>query len=179
MRSKPILLCLGEGGQHLEVKKYSKQFKIESDHFPPFDAYCLSGVHDKRYCRRGKTRVNEDELPAVGIPYAFHRAFITTGSSKETKIFTANQASKMKNIATFKSAIAMNLVEYAKKGFFSIVEVKVMFADDPKFDMTNAKAKKLVEQFKEGIQSALEQHHALKFISKSNLKYLQDKVKAL
>jgi hypothetical protein len=154
-----ILACLGKGGKHCDVQKYNKAYYIESDHFPPFQAYEMTAAWSPHYRRSGKSRVNEFELPAVSLPYTFHRKFITTGSSTVTKNFARRQATMMESPATFKEAIRLNIEEYEKAGLFKPATFIALY------NLPRIQACALVLQFKVGIKDALNQHKALKFIT--------------
>lgn len=102
-RSKHIVKGeIGVGGEHRQTKKRSLRWQVESDHIPPYDAMQRGGIH-----------VGRDDMPAVTVPYAFHRAIVTTGSSYTSRDFRDEQADLISQ-GNMYEAIRINLDDYER-----------------------------------------------------------------
>ena len=175
VESLTVFDCLGVGGKHGDTRKYSRKEKIESDHFPPYDAY--NQLYEKENCPSqikaifdnysGKRR-GETQLPAITIPYVIHRELDTTGSSKESRNFRSAQA---KDIAAGNTceAIKKNFNNYLVKGLFKRSNYNCV---DSEFDT-------LLRKYLKGFKTALKQHEELKFLDARNRAELNDHIEAL
>jgi hypothetical protein len=75
-------------GLHKTSKQYSVKKYIESDHTIFYDVWkSTNNKVMRKQIKGGGKRPGENELPAITILYNAHRNLLTTGSSKEAKIF--------------------------------------------------------------------------------------------
>ena len=165
--------CLGMGGKHGDTRQYSKVDKIDSDHFPPYDAYdqacknetCFKPVKDffSKQCQ--KKRPGENLLPAITIPKALHITLDTSGNSKMSKEFRSKQAEL---IASGKvcDAIKINFNDYHERGLFRRSTYKY----------TEENFKTLMTKYYQGFTKALEEHRKLRFISDEEKNYLENEI---
>ena len=170
--SMTVFDCLGVGGKHGDTRKYSRIGKIESDHFPPYDAYnhlyekkedCPSQIKDEVRKRRGKRR-GENGLPAITIPYFIHKKLDTTLSGN----FRSDQA---KDIASGNTCVAIrkNFDNYSKKGLFKRSNYNCHYS------VFNA----LLGQYMKGFEQALGKHKELGFLNESDRVFLVGYIEAL
>ncbi|CAB4042805.1 Hypothetical predicted protein, partial [Paramuricea clavata] len=162
---KTVYECLGQGGKHAQTKEWSLKGKVESDHFPPFDAYVKASKHRK--CKaKVKARINligrRDNLPAITIPYDFHRVFDTTGGAIPNIEFRKEQA---KSIRKGKSvnAIKKNLNSYCNRGLFRRSTYPNLSDED---------FRSLLKKYYAGFNNALQEHVNLEFINPDEKKKL-------
>jgi len=167
--SQTITESIGYGGKHGATSEWSFSDEIESDHFPPFDAYSKVPATSPHYAtvskykaikivRIGKKttiRKHENDLPALTIPYDIHRNLRTTGSEQTSQDFRDEQT-RLMSIGQFNEAIKLNLDEYVDKGLFDPTQY-------PNIAAANFPA--LVTKYKQGISDALDRHVALSFIT--------------
>ena len=171
-----VLHCLGMGGKHGDTKQYSKVDKIDSDHFPPYDAY-NQACQEKNCCARVKSffstqyqkvRPGENLLPAITIPKVIHKKIKTTGSSLESKQFRKEQAQRIASNQVC-DAITMNFNEYHEKGLFK----------RSTYECTEENFETLMSKFNQGFNKALEEHKKLRFISNEEKNDLENAISQL
>jgi hypothetical protein len=154
--SMTVFDCLGVGGKHGDTRKYSRKWKIESDHFPPYDAYNFDQDSGKR---RG-----ENGLPAITIPYFIHRKLDTTLSRN----FRSAQAKDIASGNTY-VAILRNFDNYFKKGLFK----------RSNYNCPDSVFYALLGQYMEGFEQALGKHKELGFLIERERVFLLGYIKAL
>ena len=175
IESMTVFDCLGVGGQHGETRKYSKIKRIESDHFPPYDAY--KQLYKKENCPRqikaifdkysGKRR-GETQLPAITIPYVIHRKLDTTGSRSQSVKFRSAQA---KYIAAGNTceAIKKNFDNYSIKGLFK----------RSNYNCTDSVFNALLDKYLKGFKTALKQHEEHGFLDEDGRTFLEGYIEDL
>ena len=172
-----VLKSLGVGGKHGDTRQYStiKSIKIDSDHFPPYDAYkracdianCFETV--KAFFRSwGKKqpsarRPGENHLPAITIPKVFHLKLATTGSSTASECFRQSQAEIIAGNAVFR-AIGVNFNDYHEKGLFK----------RSNYQCTNEQFNTHMGRYVKGFDEALTVHVELGFITPEQREELED-----
>ena len=172
-----VFKCLGVGGKHGYTKRYStnKDIKIDSDHFPPYDAYkracnienCFKTV--KAFFRSwGKKqpsarRPGENHLPAITIPKVFHKELATTGSSTASENFRQSQAEFIAANAVFR-ALRVNFNDYHEKGLFK----------RSNYQCTNEQFNTHMGSYVKGFDEALTVHVELGFITPEQREELED-----
>lgn len=116
------------GGRYGEMLPYVKQKKVESDHFPPKSVY----KHAKDAWIRS---LSDRNMASLNLPYAVHRSFITTGSSKEAVAFRKVQE-RLFAKGNYCYAIKINLYQYQEAGII-VNENKQAIVDGLNTHMTN------------------------------------------
>ena len=157
--------CLGRGGRHGKTKEWSLKGKIESDHFPPFDAYVKAlhlGTCKNEVKASIKSNRRRDNLPAITIPYNVHRGLDTTGNDTDHNEFRKKQAKSIGQ-GKFVDAIEMNLGSYRTHGLFKR-------STYPK--LSNRNFRSLLKKYYVGFENALQEHVNLKFINPEEKKQL-------
>ena len=156
--AKTVYKCLGRGGKHGQTKEWSLKGKIESDHFPPFDAY-VKALHLLKCKKEVKARINSnrrrDNLPAITIPYNVHRGLDTTGNDTDHNEFRKEQAESIGQ-GKFVDAIEMNLGSYRTHG---------LFTQSTYPNLSNKNFRSLLKKYYVGFKNALQEHVNLKFIN--------------
>ena len=151
-----LLECLGKGGKHETTKEYSFQNEIESDHFPPYDAYrkALKRCNNMQLKERiEKASESRDNLPAITIPYKVHKKLDTTGSSCLSQKFRKDQAKFMRKDKFFK-AIEMNFKSYNECGLFDYSNLN-----------SEQSRESLKNQYLQGFSDGLHEHVKFEFIN--------------
>lgn len=171
-----VLQCLGVGGKHAHTRQYSKRGIIESDHFPPYDAYkkasekenCFTFVKGLFPTEPKGGRAGENLLPAITIPKVFHRKLSTTGSSETSKRFRQRQADFIASGQVYR-AINMNFKDYHNNGLFK----------ESNYVCTQENFQKLMKNYCEGFTEALQVHKDLHFISDEEKTWLGQRMSVL
>ena len=135
-----VYSCLGIGGSYRISNRWSLVGHVESDHFPPCNAYELADFN-----------LAKTLLPAITIPRIIHRKLATTGSSATSQTFRNTQADYIKQY-NFVEAIKMNFREFRRNGLFRRSNYNCISPDG--FSM-------LQRKYVEGFGNALEQHQVL------------------
>ena len=165
-----VFQCLGVGGLHRKTRKYSEKKKIESDHFPSYNAYDMASKYEncpavvKSILTGGGDRPGENNLPAIIIPKVIHRKLATTMSSS----FRHEQAIHIV-LEKFPEAIRKNFDDYFAKGLFRRDNYR---CQDDTFDA-------LIENYVTGFVEALQQHQTLRFIQREDRLRLEGYIEAL
>ena len=171
---RTVFDCLGVGGSHWKTREYSDRNTIESDHFPPYDAY-VHAIKDrncpekvKLKLRGGGKRPGENNLPAISIPKDIHRKLATTGSNKESVSFRSIQA---KDIASgnFPEAIKKNFDDYFAKGLFR----------RSNYNCLQGTFSNLIKKYIQGFKTALEEHFNVGFLRNEDRYRLEGYIEAL
>ena len=175
IESLAVFKCLGVGGKHGDTRKYSRKWKIESDHFPPYDAY--NQLYEKENCPSqikaifdkysGKRR-GENGLPAITIPYVIHRKLDTTASSEESINFRSAQANDIASGNTCE-AIKKNFDNYYMKGLFK----------RSNYNCTDYGFVALLGRYLEGFKTALKQHEEHGFLDEGERTFLEGYIEDL
>ena len=170
--SLTVFECLGVGGEHKHTSKHSKISKIESDHFPPYDALkkarekedCFSPVTDffGKHSRRKGERPGEDFLPAITVPKVFHKNHDSSNSGIINQQFRQKQAEKIA-AGNMLEAIIMHLEDYEEKGLFK----------RSNYDCSDETFKKLMSKYREGFSDAFIVHKKLGFIEDKDVEGLK------
>ena len=168
IESLAVFKCLGVGGKHGDTRKYSRKWKIESDHFPPYDAY--NQLYEKENCPSqikaifdkysGKRR-GENGLPAITIPYVIHRKLDTTASSEESRNFRSAQAEDIAAGNTCE-AIRKNFDNYSIKGLFK----------RSNYNCTDSEFDALLGKYLKGFNTSLKQHKEHGFLDEGRRTFL-------
>ena len=164
-----VFQCLGVGGLYGKTKQYSKKKKIESDHFPPYNAYYMASKYEncpavvKSILTGGGDRPGENNLPAIIIPKVIHGELATTGRSDESVEFRKKQAKYISRSGKFWRAIKKNFDDYVAKGLFR--RSNYPFEDQKTFD-------ELMEKYIQGFKDALKEHRSLRLIDEEREKWL-------
>ena len=175
VESLTVFDCLGVGGKHEDTRKYWRKGKIESDHFPPYDAY--NQLYEKENCpsqikaifdKYGGKRRGENELPAITIPYFIHRKLDTTASSSQSKNFRSCQANDIASGNT-REAIKKNFDNYYMKGLFK----------RSNYNCTDSGFGALLGKYLKGFKTALKQHEELKFLDEGERTFLEGYIEDL
>jgi hypothetical protein len=163
--AETVYKCLGRGGKHGQTKEWSLKGTVESDHFPPIDAY-VRALNRPTCKKEVKAKINanrhRDNLPAITIPCDFHRDFDTTGSGKSNNDFREEQAESIGQ-GNFVDAIGKNLESYCNRGLFTRPTYP-NFSDDC--------FRSLLRKYCVGFENALQEHVNLKFINPKEKKQL-------
>ena len=150
---------VGKGGKHKETRDHSFKKKIDSDHFPPYDAYrkAFKNCKDKKL----KKEIKRDNLPAITIPYEVHARLETSRNSTSSKKFRMRQAELMSE-GKFFDAINMNFESYKKHGLFDITN----------YASFNLNGEQLKDKYRLGFDASLDEHVKLEFINERQKKNL-------
>ncbi|CAB4029020.1 Hypothetical predicted protein [Paramuricea clavata] len=165
--------CLGQGGAHKDTKKWSLQGEVESDHFPPHNAFheaykqngCRNEAVKKLFeSNKSGKRPGENLLPAITIPKAIHGILDTTRSVE----FRLTQQNNIEP-GNVDNAIALNFQNYAKKGLFKRSNY---VCHDTEFG-------KLLDKYMKGFKDALKRHEQLGFIDANKRRKLERYIREL
>lgn len=109
--------CLGKTGLHELTRQFSVTRVIESDHTIPHNVWnsTINPKMNKIASNGGGKRQGENKMPAITIPYEIHRELLTTGSSKESKVFR-QELLDLCNAGRIKRALIKCYQEYEDKG---------------------------------------------------------------
>jgi hypothetical protein len=163
--AETVYECLGRGGKHGQTKEWSLKGKVESDHFPPYDAY-VKALKVEKCTEEVKARINShlrrDNLPAITIPYNVHRGLDTTGGANDNIKFRREQAESIGE-GQFVDAIEKNLRSYCTHGLFTRSTYP---------NLSNRNFRSLLKKYYVGFENALQEHVNLKFINPEEKKQL-------
>ena len=152
---------LGKGGKHKETKEHSFKDEIDSDHFPPWNAFKIAIKNCKDRELKRALNVTRDNLPAITIPKKIHEELDTTKRQQ----FRTDQGNLMSE-GNFFDAIKMNFESYNHHGLFARANYFPDF-NDGQFDQ-------LLLRYREGFGDSLQEHANLGFITEEQKNQLLD-----
>ena len=155
--NQTVFECLGVGNSYNISNHWSLDRYVESDHFPPCNAYKLAGITLKKTF-----------LPAITIPRIIHRKLATTGSYTTSDKFRSTQAKCIKQ-GKFVQAVMINFYEYKVRGLFR----------QSNYNCSDHVFKMLQQRYLQGFAKALEQHQALNLITAEEKDTLYRKISSI